>query len=88
MKTIQVTFFVENEDFEKRITNLEERCTKLEISLPQIYQITAATMPCNPFIDILLSLSDLKISDIEKSKKIKRFWNKFKINKKGKEHGK
>lgn len=82
MKFIQVILPVENAELEKKIIGLEERCEKLGISLDSIFHITAYTMSSKPFIDILLGLSDLKISDIERNERMKRLFNKFKIHKK------
>lgn len=84
MKTVQVTLLIEDAELEERIENLEERCDKLGISLQNIFQAIALTMPNRPFIDILLSMSDIKIDDIESNEKIKQFWNKLKIHKKSK----
>lgn len=85
MKTIQITIYVDNTKFEDKIADLEKRCQNLEISLQDIYQIVVATMPCNPFIDILLSLSDLKIFDLEEEERNKNFWKKFKFHQKKEE---
>ena len=86
MKTIQVILLVEDEGLEERIENLEERCKKINISLQDVFQATAIKMPNKPFIDILMSLSDLEISDRESSEKMKRFFGKFNIFKRGKKH--
>lgn len=81
MKFIQVILPVEDAELEKRIICLEERCKKIGISLDNIFYITAYTMPNKPFVDILLGLSDLKISDIERNERMKQFFKKFKIHK-------
>ena len=85
MKVIELTLLVDDVDLEKRISDLEKRCGKLDISLQSIFAMTAATMPYKPFIDILLGFSDLKIYDIERTEKTRQFLDKFKIYKKSKE---
>lgn len=78
MKTIQVTLLVEDSELEERITQLEERCKKINVPLESILQTTATTMPNKPFVDILLSLSDLKISDMESAERTKKLFGKIK----------
>lgn len=41
-------------------------------------------MPNKAFIDILLGLSDLKISDMKEAERMKRLFGLFKIHHKGK----
>ncbi len=82
MKAIQITLLVQDIELEKRIEQLEERCKKIDVPLQNIFQMTAATMPNKPFIDILLSLSDLKIFDLEEEERNKNFWKKFKFHQK------
>lgn len=85
MTPVELVLLVEDDELEKRIEDLDQRCKKLDISLQGIFQATAMTMPYKPFVDILIGLSDLKISDIEENERMEHFWNKFKIYKKNKE---
>lgn len=82
MKAVQVTLLVQDRELEERILDLEERCRKLDVSLQDVFQATALTMPNKPFIDILLGLSDLEISDMEEAERMRHFFDKFKICKK------
>lgn len=84
MKTIQVILPVEDEGLEERIENLEKRCKKINISLQDVFQATATTMPNKPFVDILLSLSDIEVSDMESSERMKQFFEKFNFFKRDK----
>ena len=85
MTPVELVLLVKDDELEKRIEELDQRCKELDISLQDIFQATAITMPYKPFIDILIGLSDLKISDIEENERMKCFWDKFKIHKKDKE---
>lgn len=76
MKAVQVTLLVQDEKLEERIIDLEERCGKLNVSLQAVLQATVLTMPNKPFVDILLGLSDLKISDIEEAERMERLLKK------------
>lgn len=78
MKLIQVTLLVEDAELEERIEALEQRCEKINVSLQTIFHMTAMTIKCKPFVDILLSLSDIKIADIERQHKYKEIWNRVK----------
>lgn len=84
MKTIQVILPVEDEGLEERIENLEKRCKKINISLQDVFQATATNMPNKPFVDILLSLSDIEVSDMESSERMKQFFEKFNVFKRNK----
>lgn len=83
MKGITLTLFIENEELEERLSALEVRCEKLDISLDNILQAVSYKVPNKPFFDVLLSFADLEISDMEENRKMKQFFNKLKIHKKG-----
>lgn len=78
MKVIPITLYVQDEELEERIVELEERCKEINISLQQIFEIVYPTMPYKPYVDILLSYSDLKIDDMEREQRMKHFFDKFK----------
>lgn len=84
MKAVQVTLLVQDMELEKRINDLEERCVKLDVSLQAVFQAAVLTMPNKPFIDILLGLSDLKISDMEEAERMNRLFDFIKIHHKRK----
>ncbi|MCI8570902.1 MAG: hypothetical protein HFI43_05795 [Lachnospiraceae bacterium] len=84
MKAVQVTLLVQDMELEERISDLEERCGKLDVSLQAVFQAAVLTMPYKPFIDVLLGLSDLKISDMEESERMNRLFDFLKIHRKKK----
>ncbi len=81
MKAVELVLFVEDEKLEKRIEELEKRCEKINVNLNTVLQTVSCNIPNKPCIDVLLSFADLKVDDIESTDKMKRFINKFKINK-------
>lgn len=82
MKGIKLTLLTEDEKLEERITNLEIRCEKLNISLDSILQAVSEKVPNKPYIDVLLGFADLEIFDIEESQRMKHFFDKLKKHKK------
>lgn len=84
MKAVQVTLLVQDIELEERFIELEERCRKMNVSLQAVLQAVVLTMPNKPFVDILLELSDLKISDMEEAERMKRLFDHFKIHHKRK----
>ena len=81
---MKVILLVNEAELEKRIRQLEERCKKTDVPLDSIFQITAITMPNKPFVDVLLSLSDLKIFDMEEAERNQNFFIKLKSREKKK----
>ncbi len=82
MKGIILTLFTEDEKLEERITNLEIRCEKLNISLDSILQAVSEKVPNKPYLDVLLGFADLEIFDIEESQRMNHFFDKLKKGKK------
>lgn len=82
MKGIKLTLFTEDEKLEERITDLEIRCEKLNISIDSILQAVSGKVPNKPYIDVLLGFADLEISDMERSQRMKLFFDNLKKRKK------